>query len=188
MVVHGYTVETFGPSERSAYKKALQKTLASSVPGLSMSQIVLDVEPAETKERRRLTGKSGGLRISFTIINITADQASAAHSNIDAIVADSSKFTGVLREAITEAGAIIPADFGVEPLPITSAPTVAPTSAPTPHPCDDGSHGCDKSAGGVCFKIHGNQASGVQDMLWVCGCNRGYYCSWGCDAQHHEHE
>ena len=71
--------------------------------------------------------------------------------------------------------------------PTTKAPTEAPTTAapttaaPTQHPCDDGSHGCDTSAGGACFKSDDNQEG------WTCGCKANYRCIAGCDGDHKGH-
>jgi len=54
----------------------------------------------------------------------------------------------------------------------TRAPTPSPTPAPVPvHPCDDGSHGCDKSEGGICTK---------SGSSWTCSCASGYRCVQGC--------
>jgi len=62
----------------------------------------------------------------------------------------------------------------------TLSPTQEPTPPPTPHPCDDDSHGCDKGAGGICYKLAGNQ--------WGCDCsNEGYECVFGCEAPHIQH-
>merc|ERR1719199_704013 len=49
----------------------------------------------------------------------------------------------------------------------TTAPTQSPTPAPTPHPCADGSHKCDKNAGGVCYERGGGS--------YECGCEGGFY-------------
>jgi hypothetical protein len=57
----------------------------------------------------------------------------------------------------------------------TTTPTKAPTLAPTPHPCDDGSHSCDKvSAGGICYADRTSN-------LYACGCREGFMCIGGCD-------
>merc|ERR1719271_1367490 len=72
-----------------------------------------------------------------------------------------------------------------EPTPEpTAEPTPAPTTAPTPHRCDDGSHGCDKSEGGICYKV---EEGGVNDEGWLCDCAQGYMCTEGCDAPHVGH-
>ena len=57
----------------------------------------------------------------------------------------------------------------------TGSPTRLPTLSPTPvptasHPCDDGSHTCDKT-NGFCVK------SGIS---FVCQCNSGFVCQSGC--------
>lgn len=49
----------------------------------------------------------------------------------------------------------------------TVSPTAAPTDAPTPHPCEDGSHGCDQVEGGICYKAVGSN--------FTCGCKTGYW-------------
>jgi hypothetical protein len=51
----------------------------------------------------------------------------------------------------------------------TAAPTAAPTPAPTPHPCNDDTHECDKSPGGICYE--------QGDDSYTCGCraDRNYY-------------
>jgi len=51
------------------------------------------------------------------------------------------------------------------------------------HPCNDGSHGCDKSNGGVCYK-DGNVQIGDD---WKCGCEQGYTCTSGCEAPFTNH-
>jgi len=48
-----------------------------------------------------------------------------------------------------------------------------------PHFNDDGSHGCDKSAAGICYKKGGN--------TWGCSCKQTHWCSKGCDAPHVAH-
>ena len=45
--------------------------------------------------------------------------------------------------------------------------TASPTPAPTPHPCSDGSHGCDASEGGICV------AGG--DNNYTCTCKSSFY-------------
>merc|ERR1719271_2338577 len=54
---------------------------------------------------------------------------------------------------------------------------------PTPHACDDGSHGCDKGPGGICYKVD----AGVSDGGWLCDCKEDYKCVGGCDAPHEGH-
>ena len=49
----------------------------------------------------------------------------------------------------------------------TAVPTSAPTAAPTPHPCTDGSHGCDQTEGGICYEDGENS--------WTCDCKNGYW-------------
>merc|ERR1712070_1287051 len=61
----------------------------------------------------------------------------------------------------------------------TPEPTKFPTPFPTAHPCDDGSHGCDKGPGGECHKGEGN--------AWTCGCAANYYCTYGCTMPHVDH-
>jgi hypothetical protein len=61
----------------------------------------------------------------------------------------------------------------------TEVPASSPTPSPTPHPCDDGSHGCDKNAGGICYK--------GRDNSWTCGCYNTHWCSAGCAAPHVGH-
>jgi len=65
----------------------------------------------------------------------------------------------------------------------TPAPTLAGTPPPTPHRCDDGSHGCDKSEGGICYQVEG----GVRGEGWLCDCAVGYECIDGCSAPHVGH-
>ena len=63
----------------------------------------------------------------------------------------------------------------------TSYPTPSPTPYPTAHPCDDGSHGCDQTVGGICY-THGSGND------WRCDCAQGYYCTNGCTMPHSGHE
>merc|ERR1719399_2218594 len=71
-----------------------------------------------------------------------------------------------------------------EPTPEqTPEPTPDPTPSPTPHACDDGSHGCDKGEGGICYKVD----EGVNEEGWLCDCKEGYKCIDGCDAPHSSH-
>lgn len=61
----------------------------------------------------------------------------------------------------------------------TSLPSSAPTNPPTAHPCDDGSHGCDRGPGGMCYKSTGRTYHGLtmpHSMGYVCGCKTGF--SW----------
>jgi len=60
----------------------------------------------------------------------------------------------------------------------TPEPTPVPTPAPTEHPCDDGSHGCDKGAGGICVK-EGND--------YACKCAHAFKCTAGCGHSHQGH-
>merc|ERR1719316_327081 len=66
----------------------------------------------------------------------------------------------------------------------TAEPTPSPTPKPTPHACDDGSHGCDKGPGGICYKVD----AGVSDGGWLCDCKEDYKCVDGCDAPHKAHK
>merc|ERR1719247_3147594 len=67
-----------------------------------------------------------------------------------------------------------------EPTPTpTPAPTPVPTPSPTHHPCDDGSHGCDKGDGGICVKEGPNS--------WACECKPEYMCTSGCDSPDEPH-
>jgi len=50
------------------------------------------------------------------------------------------------------------------------------------HPCNIGSHGCDKSHGGICYK-DGEEGSDN----WGCGCEPGYVCEEGCEAPFTNH-
>ena len=51
----------------------------------------------------------------------------------------------------------------------TPKPTPAPTKPDTPHPCADGSHGCDKTIYGECFEAANGSDS------YHCGCKKGYW-------------
>ena len=61
--------------------------------------------------------------------------------------------------------------------PSTGTPTWSPSAAPTEHPCTDGSHGCVKTAQGICFAGAGNS--------WHCGCVPGFVCVPDCNATDH---
>jgi len=63
----------------------------------------------------------------------------------------------------------------------TTEPTPTPTLAPTAHPCDDGSHGCETGAGGICYKSDSGSNG------WTCGCAQTHWCSKGCSAPHLSH-
>ena len=54
----------------------------------------------------------------------------------------------------------------------TNSPSNAPSHMPTLHPCLTDQHDCDKTAGGVCNQLSGNDYS--------CGCTEGYECTAGC--------
>ena len=62
----------------------------------------------------------------------------------------------------------------------TKHPTPKPTPAPTEHPCVDGSHGCDKSQGGICVQKPGGQ--------FACKCAPSYKCVQGCDNDQSGHK
>merc|ERR1712072_170189 len=64
----------------------------------------------------------------------------------------------------------------------TNYPTAAPTKAPTLHPCTDGSHGCDKGPGGICYPATDGSNG------WTCACHNMYWCSNGCSAPHTAHQ
>ena len=92
--------------------------------------------------------------------------------------------TAAPTEAPTDAPTVSPTDaptWAPTETP-TDAPTVSPTDAPTDaptfHPCNDGSHGCDKTAGGICVQA----GSG-----WRCECAAGFVCTAGCDDDHIGH-
>merc|ERR1711865_1209459 len=63
----------------------------------------------------------------------------------------------------------------------TAAPTPSPTKAPTLeyfHPCDDGSHGCDKGPGGICNTRGMTIEERAKDLTkndWTCSCAAGFF-------------
>lgn len=63
-----------------------------------------------------------------------------------------------------------------------AAVTSVPTPVPTPvHQCLDGSHNCDKSAGGECVQ------TGSEHNAWACRCKSGYRCI-GVEACQHPYQ
>merc|ERR1719421_1381702 len=68
--------------------------------------------------------------------------------------------------------------------PSTPLPDQASNAtAATPHACDDGSHGCDKGEGGICYKVDERASNGG----WLCDCEQGYKCTTGCESPHEGH-
>ena len=47
---------------------------------------------------------------------------------------------------------LLPPMFLAALVPQLLAPRRGPPATPTPHPCIDGSHGCDKTLGGICHE------------------------------------
>ena len=41
-------------------------------------------------------------------------------------------------------------------------------------PCKDGSHGCHKNAGGICYGLYDKDNKQKGQRGWTCACNPGY--------------
>merc|ERR1719157_231400 len=161
-----------------AAETALTASLAS-VYGVDPGMITIELVEVTTSRRLLEAGTKYEIRVTIKAADV--NQVSA----IKAVGEDTTAFSTQLvaeLQAQPEFESISTADIVVGE--ITTAvddpgATSFPTKAPTIHPCNDGSHGCDKSTGGICYPTTGNG--------WTCACANTHWCSAGCSQPHTGH-
>jgi len=181
-----------------AAETALTASLAS-VYGVDPGMITIELVEVTTSRRLLEAGTKYEIRVTIkaadvnqvSAIKAVAEDTTAFSTQLVAELQAQPEFesistadivVGEITTAVDDPGATsfptkVPTKYPT-PSP-TAQPTTYPTKAPTIHPCNDGSHGCDKSTGGICYPTTGNG--------WTCACANTHWCSAGCSQPHTGH-